>query len=120
MKTAWTESPALAVQLIARFQSIKLANDVRWRLVNSPEKATGEPDALQILLGPMLPEDVSFQLKVCLPELAAGNILCLTFAVSAFLESSEPYDRCYLLSTRIWQPSVHSPICNACARKSFG
>lgn len=72
MKTAWAESPGLAVQLVTRFQSTKLSNDVRWRLVNSPDKASGEPDALQILLGPVLPEDVSFQLKVCSLEIVRG------------------------------------------------
>lgn len=67
LKTAWAESPALAMQLLARFQSVKLTNDVRWMLVNFPDKAVGEPDALQILLGASLPDDVSFQLKVSLP-----------------------------------------------------
>ncbi len=64
LKTAWAESPALAIQLLARFQSAKLAYDVRWLLINFPDKALGQPDALQILLGETLPNDISFQLKV--------------------------------------------------------
>jgi phosphatidylinositol 4-kinase len=35
-------------------------------LLNFPEKALSEPDSLDILFGPALPPDVSFQLKVCL------------------------------------------------------
>ncbi len=74
VKTAWAESPALAMQLLARFQSMKLENDVRWMLVNFPDKAMGEADALQILLGASLPNDLSFQLKVFLPEICAHNL----------------------------------------------
>jgi phosphatidylinositol 4-kinase len=64
LKTAWMESPALAIQLVHRFQSPRIAEDVRWLLLNFPEKAIGEPDALELLLGSSLPADVSFQLKV--------------------------------------------------------
>ena len=65
-KAAWAEHPGLAVQLSTRFPSPKLASDVRSLLLHYPEKAMGEPDALQILLGPSMPVDVSFQLKVSL------------------------------------------------------
>ena len=64
LRTAWMENPALAIQLVRRFQSPRIADDVRWLLLNFPEKAIGEPDALEILLGSNLPDDVSFQLKV--------------------------------------------------------
>ena len=63
-KTAWAEHPGLAIQLNTRFQSLKLANDVRSLLMNYPERAIGEPDALQIVLGSSMPADISFQLKV--------------------------------------------------------
>ena len=63
-KTAWAEHPGLSIQLSTRFQSLKLTNDVRSLLLNYPEKAIGEPDALQIMLGPSMPTDISFQLKV--------------------------------------------------------
>jgi phosphatidylinositol 4-kinase A len=58
------ESPSLAIQLSRRFHSPRLTSDVRWLLLNFPEKAIGEPEALEVLLGPSLPTDVSFQLKV--------------------------------------------------------
>ncbi len=65
-KAAWAEHPGLAVQLVTRFQSQKLTNDVRWLLLNFPEMAIGEPDALQILIGSSMSKDLSFQLKVSL------------------------------------------------------
>lgn len=64
VKTAWAYSPTLAVHLVARFNSQKLAADVRWQILNFPEKVLHEPGALEMLLGPALPNDVSFQLKV--------------------------------------------------------
>lgn len=62
---AWAEDPGLAVQLATRFQSLRLTNGVRRLLLTYPEKTLAEPDALQILLGSSLPNDVNLQLKVC-------------------------------------------------------
>ena len=67
MKTAWAENPAIAVHLIKRFQSQRLLTEVRWQVLNFPHKVLDIPDALEILLGNQLPDDVSFQLKVCNP-----------------------------------------------------
>jgi phosphatidylinositol 4-kinase len=68
LKTAWAENPAIAVHLVQRFQSPRLAQEVRWQVLNFPHKVLDEPDALEILLGNQLPTDVSFQLKVyCSP-----------------------------------------------------
>lgn len=53
------------MQLVARFPSPKLHEQVRWLLLNFPDKAIAEPEAAQLLLGNALPNDVSFQLKVC-------------------------------------------------------
>lgn len=64
LRLAWNENPSLAFQLATRFPSPKLRNDIRWLFLNFPEKALDEPDALEVLLGPALPQDVSFQLKV--------------------------------------------------------
>lgn len=64
LKTAWTENPSLAVHLVKRFQSARLTQEVRWQVLNFPHKVLDEPDALEILLGNQLPNDVSFQLKV--------------------------------------------------------
>lgn len=64
LKTAWTESASLAIEIALRSHSQRIQNEVRWQLVNSPEKSLDEPEALQLLLGNSLPGDVSFQLKV--------------------------------------------------------
>ena len=64
VKTAWLEHPSVAIQLKARFSSPQLSRDIRALLLDCPELATDEPDALQILLGPSLPSDVGSQLKV--------------------------------------------------------
>ena len=58
------ESASLAVQLLKRFHSPRLEKEIRWLLLNFPEKAIEEPDALQLLLGSKLPMDVTFQLQV--------------------------------------------------------
>jgi phosphatidylinositol 4-kinase len=66
LKTAWAENPAIAVHLVKRFQSPRLASEVRFQVLNFPQKVLDQPDALEILLGSQLPSDVSFQLKVCI------------------------------------------------------
>jgi phosphatidylinositol 4-kinase len=58
------ESPALAVHFAQRFNSTSVTSELRWLLLNFPEKVLDEPDALEMLLGSSLPNDVSFQLKV--------------------------------------------------------
>lgn len=65
LRIAWGESAGLAIQLASRFPSAKLKNEVRWLLLNFPEKALSESAGLEIMFGPALPPDVSFQLKVC-------------------------------------------------------
>jgi len=58
------ENPSLAVHLAQRFNSSNVTSELRWLLLNFPEKVLDEPDALEMLLGSSLPNDVSFQLKV--------------------------------------------------------
>ncbi|KAI9841455.1 MAG: phosphatidylinositol-4- kinase [Sclerophora amabilis] len=84
LKTAWMESPAMTLQLLTRFQSPKLASDARWLLLNFPEKAIGEPDALQLLLGSSLPNDVSFQLKYLLYWAPVNPVAAVTYFLPAY------------------------------------
>ncbi|TKA76163.1 hypothetical protein B0A49_03968 [Cryomyces minteri] len=84
LRTAWGESPALAVQLTTRFQSPRLASDVRWQVLNSPEKVLGEPDALHVLLGTSMPTDVSFQLKYLLYWAPVNPITAVTYFLPAY------------------------------------
>lgn len=65
LRLAWSESSGLALQLATRFPSAKLKSDIRWLLLNFPEKVINEPSGLEVMLGESLPADVSFQLKVC-------------------------------------------------------
>lgn len=41
-----------------------MQNDVRWLILNYPEKAIPEASALEIMFDSSLPSDVNFQLKV--------------------------------------------------------
>jgi phosphatidylinositol 4-kinase len=66
LKIAWTESPALAVQVAARFSTPILMQELRQMLLSSPQAAMGVPDSLQILLENGLARDVTFQLKYLL------------------------------------------------------
>lgn len=66
LRAAWSTDPGIAIQLAARFPSTSLRQAVRVFLLQSPAKAIGEADALEILLGPSLPTDLSFQLKYLL------------------------------------------------------
>ncbi len=70
MRTAWSESPSLAVELTTRFENAHIHKEVRWLLLNFPDKAISEPEALPVLLDGSLPADVSFQLKVRLAVLS--------------------------------------------------
>ncbi|KAF2454789.1 hypothetical protein BDY21DRAFT_351610 [Lineolata rhizophorae] len=84
LKTAWTENPALAIQLARRFSFPKLKADVRWLLLNFPTKALWEPDALELLLGPSLPDDVHFQLKYLLFWAPVNPITAVTYFLPAY------------------------------------
>jgi phosphatidylinositol 4-kinase len=84
LRTAWTESPSLAIQLIARFPSPRLQNEVRWLLLNFPDKAIAEPEAVQVLLGETLPSDVSFQLKYLLYWAPVNPITAVTYFLPSY------------------------------------
>lgn len=84
LKTAWAESASLAIQLVFRFPSQRLRNEVRWLLLNQPDKAIHEPDALQILLGNGLPNDVSSQLKYLLYWAPVNPITAVTYFLPAY------------------------------------
>ena len=100
LKTAWAEHPSLAVHLKSRFASPKLANDVRFLLLKYPERALEEPDALQILIGPSLPLDVSFQLKVSRVALER-KLTWLTSSVFTILERGQSCHCSHILLARI-------------------
>jgi len=84
LKTAWAENPAIAVHLIKRFQSQRLLTEVRWQVLNFPHKVLDIPDALEILLGNQLPDDVSFQLKYMLYWAPVNPITAVTYFLPAY------------------------------------
>lgn len=83
-RTAWTESPSLAVQLVTRFPSEQLSRDVRFLLCNFPDKAIHEPNAVDILLGDALLQDLSFQLKYLLVWAPVNPVQATTYFLPAY------------------------------------
>jgi phosphatidylinositol 4-kinase len=65
IRTAWWQDPAIAIELATRFPFPRLQRDIRFLLLTMPEKAIFEPEALHLIFGGFLPDDVaSQQLKV--------------------------------------------------------
>ncbi|KAK0733343.1 hypothetical protein B0T26DRAFT_633210 [Lasiosphaeria miniovina] len=89
VRTAWAESPSLAVHLIGRFQYPRIHKEVRWLLLNFPAKAAAEPEALSVLIDGVLPEDVGFQLKYLLFWAPVNPITAVTFFLPAY--RNHPY-----------------------------
>ncbi|KAG9244575.1 phosphatidylinositol 4-kinase-like protein [Calycina marina] len=77
--TAWVESPSLAIQLVSRFSSERIRQEVRSLLLSSPEKALSVPEAVQVLLGGSLPTDASSQLKHLLYWAPVNPITAITY-----------------------------------------
>ncbi|PWY64474.1 phosphatidylinositol 4-kinase [Aspergillus heteromorphus CBS 117.55] len=84
LRLAWAEAPGLAIYLSNRFPSPKLRNDIRWLLLNFPEKAIDESSALEILLGSALPVDVHYQLKYLLYWSPVSPTEALTYFLPAY------------------------------------
>ena len=67
VRTAWWQDPAIAIELATRFPFPRLQRDIRFLLLTMPEKAVFEPEALPLMFGGHLPDDVGLQqLKVCI------------------------------------------------------
>lgn len=62
--TAWEQDPAIAIELATRFHYPRLHREIRQLLLNRPESAMSEPEALVLMFGGHLPDDVNSQLKV--------------------------------------------------------
>jgi phosphatidylinositol 4-kinase len=85
LKTAWIEDSGLAIQLVTRFSSFEtIRNDVRFLLLNFPEKALQEADAVDLLLGDALPSDISFQLKYLLYWAPVNPIQSVTYLLPSY------------------------------------
>ncbi|CAK7204679.1 Phosphatidylinositol 4-kinase stt4 [Sporothrix eucalyptigena] len=84
IRTAWQETPSLAIELATRFQNPRVIKEVRWLLLNFPSKAIDEPEALPLLLDGSLPHDVSFQLKFLLYWAPVNPITAATYFMPSF------------------------------------
>ncbi|KAL2157420.1 hypothetical protein VTH06DRAFT_6112 [Thermothelomyces fergusii] len=89
VRTAWAENPSLAVHLASRFQYVRVQREVRCLLLNFPAKAAAEPEAIPILIGGALPDDVSFQLKYLLFWAPVNPITAVTLFLPAY--RNHPY-----------------------------
>ncbi|KAF3391336.1 Phosphatidylinositol 4-kinase STT4 [Penicillium rolfsii] len=84
LRLAWAESPGLAIQLASRFPSIKMQTEIRWLILNFPEKAVHEPSALEIMFDSSLQPDVNFQLKYLLYWAPVNPTEALTYFLPAY------------------------------------
>ncbi|KAF9730815.1 hypothetical protein PMIN06_009193 [Paraphaeosphaeria minitans] len=84
LKTAWEENPSIAVHLPKRFQNQRLNTDVRFQILNFPQRVLDEPDGIEILLGRQLPSDVTFQLKYLMYWAALNPISAVTYFLPAY------------------------------------
>lgn len=87
VRTAWNESPSLAVHLTSRFQYPRIHKEVRWLLLNFTAKAAAEPEALPVLIDGTLPGDVNFQLKVCSTKLPFPSVSSPNYAATSTCSS---------------------------------
>ncbi|KAL2020169.1 hypothetical protein VTK56DRAFT_8693 [Thermocarpiscus australiensis] len=89
IRTAWAESPSLALHLASRFPYQRVHKEVRWLLLNFPARAAEEPEAIPILIDGALPDDVSFQLKYLLFWAPINPITAVTLFLPAY--RNHPY-----------------------------
>ncbi|KAK1092782.1 Phosphatidylinositol 4-kinase stt4 [Friedmanniomyces endolithicus] len=83
--TAWQEDPRIAIQLATRFSnSDRMVRDVRWYLLQDPEKAVNDPAALDVLLRASLPSDVKTQLKYLLYWAPINPMAAVTYFMPAY------------------------------------
>ncbi|TGJ81045.1 hypothetical protein E0Z10_g7721 [Xylaria hypoxylon] len=84
IRVAWAESPSLAIELVSRFNMPSVHQEVRWLLLNFPAKAMCDAEALSILFGGELPQDVRFQLKYLLYWTPVNPVTATTYFLPAY------------------------------------
>ncbi|KAJ9606470.1 phosphatidylinositol-4- kinase [Cladophialophora chaetospira] len=84
IRAAWAEDPALAIQLVTRFTNEQTHREVRFLLLNQPEKALHESNAIDLLLGDGLSSDLSFQLKYLLYWNPVNPVQAVTYFMPTF------------------------------------
>ncbi|KAF5697833.1 phosphatidylinositol 4-kinase [Fusarium mundagurra] len=90
IRTAWWQDPAIAIELATRFPFPRLQRDIRFLLLTMPEKAIFEPEALHLIFGGFLPDDVaSQQLKYLLYWEPVNPVTAVTMFLPAY--QSHPF-----------------------------
>ncbi|CAG1964523.1 unnamed protein product [Fusarium graminearum] len=85
IRTAWWQDPAIAIELATRFPFPRLQRDIRFLLLTMPEKAIFEPEALNLIFGGILPDDVGpQQLKYMLYWEPVNPITAVTMFLPAY------------------------------------
>ncbi|KAI1438011.1 phosphatidylinositol 3 [Xylaria sp. CBS 124048] len=84
IRVAWLESPSLAIELATRFNMPTVHQEVRWLLLNFPARALHDAEALPILFGGELPQDVRPQLKYLLFWTPTNPVTATTFFLPAY------------------------------------
>ncbi|KAF4978938.1 hypothetical protein FZEAL_4776 [Fusarium zealandicum] len=85
IRTAWWQDPAIAIELATRFPFPRLQRDIRFLLLTMPEKAVSESEALHLIFGGFLPEDVGLQqLKYLLFWQPVNPITAVTMFLPAY------------------------------------
>lgn len=88
LPAAWAEDPAIAVQLVKRFQSPRLEADVRRLIRTFPEKVVDQPDAVQIMLGDKISGGLGFQLKYLLFWAPVNPITAATYFLPSYANNA--------------------------------
>ncbi|RDA90048.1 hypothetical protein CP533_4937 [Ophiocordyceps camponoti-saundersi (nom. inval.)] len=78
VRTAWCQDPAIAIELTTRFHLPRLHRDVRQLLLSAPERAVSQPEALPLMFGGHLADDVDWQLKYLLYWEPASPLAAVT------------------------------------------
>ncbi|KAF5125838.1 Phosphatidylinositol 4-kinase STT4 [Metarhizium anisopliae] len=84
VKTAWQQDPSIAIELATRFNFPRLHRDVRHLLLSAPEKAISDPEALPLIFGGHLPDDVNSQLKYLLVWEPVNPLTAVTMFLPAY------------------------------------
>ncbi|PTD12870.1 Phosphatidylinositol 4-kinase stt4 [Fusarium culmorum] len=85
IRTAWWQDPAIAIELATRFPFPRLQRDIRFLLLTMPEKAIFEPEALNLIFGGILPDDVGpQQLKYMLYWEPVNPVTAVTMFLPAY------------------------------------
>lgn len=86
LRTAWHQDPAIAVELATRFYYPRLHSEIRRFILNSPENVVDEPEAIPLMIGSHMPDDVKSQARYLLFWEPVNPITAVTLLSPAYKE----------------------------------